>query len=90
MAKLTALCHEHRGLSTQHRGLSTHTALHLIKTALLPKMLWASPVWWTGPQHILHPLEPVYHQALRWATGLLRFVANCKLFLISRAPPLNA
>ena len=32
LARLTALRH-------QHRDLSTYTALHLIKTSLLPKML---------------------------------------------------
>ena len=82
LARLTALRH-------QHRGLSTYTARHLIKTALLPKMLWASPVWWAGSQPVLSRLEPVYHQALRWATGLPKYVSNRKLFLLSRSPPLQ-
>lgn len=70
-------------------GLSTYTALHLLKTALLPKMLWASRVWWTGSQHILNRLEPVYHQALRWATGLPKYESNKKLYPLSRSPPLQ-
>jgi hypothetical protein len=57
LAKFTRLRH-------QYRGLSTYTALHLIRAALLPKMLWASPVWWTGSPYILNRLEPMYHCAL--------------------------
>ena len=82
LGQLAALRHS-------HRGLSAYTAIHLIKTALLPKMLWGSPVWWTGSQHILGRLEPVYHRALRWATGLPDFVPLRKLFAVSRCPPLH-
>ena len=82
LALLTTLRHK-------HRGLLTFTALYLIKTAFLPKMLWASPVWWTGSQHILDRLELVYHRALRWASGLPRFTANRKLFLLTCSPPLR-
>ena len=81
LAQLTTLRHH-------HHGLSTFTALHLVKTALLPKMLWASPVWWTGSIHILNRLEPVYHRALRWASGLPGFLSNRKLYLLTRSPPL--
>ena len=76
-------------LRHNYRGLSTHTALHLIRSAMLPKMLWASPVWWTGSQHILHRLEPVYHRALRWASGLPAYVAIRKLLRLTRMPPLG-
>ena len=82
LGQLAALCHN-------HRGLSAYTAIHLIKTALLPKMLWGSPVWWTGSQHVLGRLEPVYHRALWWATGLPDFVPLRKLFAVSRCPPLQ-
>ena len=58
LGQLSALHHN-------YRGLPTHMALHLVKAALLPKILWAFSVWWTGSQHILDRLEPVYHQALR-------------------------
>ena len=40
-------------------------------------------------QHILDRLEPVYHRALHWASGLPRFVPNRKLFLLARSPPLR-
>lgn len=82
LGQLAALRH-------RHRGLPAYTALHLVKTALLPKMLWASPVWWTGSQHILARLGPVYHRALRWATGLPDFVPLRKLFIVARSPPLQ-
>ena len=76
-------------LRHNNRGLSTYTALHLVHAALLPKMLWASPVWWTGSQHILHRLEPVYHRALWWASGLPAYVAIRKLLRLTRMPPLG-
>ena len=77
-------------LRHNHRGLSTYTALHLIRTAFLPKILWASPVWWTGSQHILTMLKPIYHRALRWASGLQAYTAIRKLLLLSSSPPLGA
>ena len=76
-------------LRQNYRGLSTHTALYLVRAALLPKMLWASPVWWTGSHHILHRLEPVYHRALRWASGLPAYIAIRKLLRLTRMPPLG-
>ena len=82
LGQLAALRH-------RHKGLSTYTALHLIKTAFIPKMLWASPVWWTGSQHVLTRLEPTYHRALRCATGLPDFTPLRKLFVIARMPPLQ-
>ena len=77
------------GLRHNNRGLSTFTALHLIKTALLPEVLWGSPVWWTGSQHVLHRQEPIHYQELHWALGLPKCVANRKLFLMARMPPLQ-
>ena len=77
-------------LRHNHRGLSVFTALHLVRTAFLPKLLWASPVWWTGSQHILSRLEPIYHRALRWASGLPAYMAIRKLLLLTRCPPLHA
>ena len=62
-------------LRHNHRRLSAYTVLHLVRAAFFPKMLWASPVWWTGSQHILRLLEPVYHRALGWASGLPAYVA---------------
>ena len=52
LSQLTNLRH-------RHYGPSIYTALHLIKTAFLPKMLWAPLPWWTGSQHIPNRLEPV-------------------------------
>lgn len=82
LAQLTVLRHK-------HRGLLTYTALHLIGIALVLKMLWASPVWWAGSQHILNRLEPRHHRALQWATGLPSFVSNRKPILVSRSSPLQ-
>ena len=76
-------------LRHNYRGLSTYTALHLVHAALLPKMLWASPVWWTGSHHILHRLEPVYHRALCWASGLSAYVAIRKLLQLTCMPLLG-
>ena len=53
-------------------------------------MLWASLPRWTGSQQIPNRLEPVYHQALWWASGLTGFVSSRKLFLLARIPPSKA
>jgi hypothetical protein len=35
-------------------SVSAQVLHHLALTAVLPKMLWASPIWWTGHYSVLH------------------------------------
>jgi hypothetical protein len=46
-------------------GISPYTARYLAISKIMPKMLWASPIWWTGSQSILHPLELGYNRICR-------------------------
>jgi hypothetical protein len=70
-------------------GISTYIARHLILTLVLPKMLWASPAWWTGADNILSPLATAYHSAARWATGLPPSTRISNLLTCAHLPPLQ-
>jgi ribonuclease HI len=70
-------------------GISTYIARHLILTLILPKMLWASPAWWTGADNILSPLVTAYHSAARWATGLPPSTRISNLLTCAHLPPLQ-
>jgi ribonuclease HI len=78
-------------LFLRHRGngISTYIARHLILTLILPKMLWASPAWWTGADNILSPLAAAYHSAARWATGLPPSTRISNLLTCVHLPPLH-
>jgi hypothetical protein len=43
-------------------GIPPYIARYLAISKILPKMLWASPIWWKGSQSILYPLEMAYHK----------------------------
>ena len=62
---------------------------HLVLSMVLPKMLWASPVWWTGPAAVLDPLEVTYNMSARWITGLPPTTAIPKLLAAAHLPPLG-
>jgi hypothetical protein len=70
-------------------GISTYIARHLILTLILPKMLWASPAWWTGTENTLSPLATAYHSAARWATGLPPSTRISNLLMCIHLPPLH-
>jgi ribonuclease HI len=78
-------------LFLRHRGngIPTYIARHLILTLILPKMLWASPAWWTGADYILSPLAAAYHSAVRWATGLPPSTRISNLLTCAHLPPLH-
>jgi hypothetical protein len=61
MQALGSLLYLRKGLN----GISPYTARYLAISKIMPKMLWASPVWWTGSQSILHPLELGYNRICR-------------------------
>jgi ribonuclease HI len=61
---------------------------HLTFTAVLPKILWASPVWWTGTQAVLSPLQTAYHSIARWITGLPPSTAIANLLQAANLSPL--
>jgi hypothetical protein len=67
-------------------GIPPYIAIYL---AILPKMLWISPIWWKGSQSILYPLEMAYHKIAQWITGLPPFTRIIKLLRCVHLPPLN-
>ena len=75
--------------NTWKGSISMPVCRHLAFTAVLPKMLWASPVWWTGSAAILGPLELTYNHLARWVTGLPKTTAIPKLLAAAHMPPLE-
>jgi hypothetical protein len=39
------------------KGIPPITARHIALSSILPKLLWASPIWWTGSHSVLYPLK---------------------------------
>jgi ribonuclease HI len=76
-------------LRHQGNGIPVYIAWHLILTVILPKMLWASPAWWTGSDRVLSPLSVIYNTAARCATGLPPSTQITHLLTCAHLPPLN-
>jgi hypothetical protein len=70
-------------------GIPPYIARYLAISKILPKMLWASPIWWSGSQSILYPLEMAYHKIARWITVLPPSTRITKLLQCARLPPPN-
>jgi hypothetical protein len=52
-------------------------------------MLYTSPIWQTGSQSLLHPLEIGYNRICQWITGLPPSTRITKLLRCAHLPPLN-
>jgi ribonuclease HI len=85
MQALGSLRYLRKGLN----GIPPYIARYLAISKILPKMLWASPIWWKGSQSILYPLEMAYHKIARWITGLPPSTRITKLLRCAHLPPLN-
>jgi hypothetical protein len=66
-----------------------HVAKHPVFAAILPKMLWASPVWWIGSANIISTLQTTYNAATGWITGLPANTWIPKLLICANLPPLE-
>jgi hypothetical protein len=64
-------------------SISAYIAHHLVFAAVLPQMLWASPIWWNGRNGILDQLKMTYHAAARWITGLPMSTSTVKLHTVA-------
>jgi hypothetical protein len=71
-------------------SIPAYVAHHLIFAAVIPQLLWASPVWWNGKSNILEPIRITYHAAARWITGLPMSTSTVKLLTVAQLPPLAA
>lgn len=88
LESLMSLIHLRSG---QYNGSVNYGICHyLTYSMILPKMLWASPVWWTGTDTICDPLKVVYHKVARWITGIRNPTAPVsKLLAAAQLPPMN-
>jgi ribonuclease HI len=71
-------------------SIPAYVAHHLIFAAVIPQLLWASPVWWNGKSNVLEPIRMTYHAAARWITGLPMSTSTVKLLTVAQLPPLVA
>jgi hypothetical protein len=67
-----------------------YVAHHLAFAAVMPKMLWGSPIWWTGSVVVQSVLATAYHRIARWITGLPMSTKISKLLTAAQLPPLDA
>jgi hypothetical protein len=77
-------------LRTTSLGISAKTAHYIVISAILPKMLYGSQVWWTGSITSLTPILSTYNQIARWITGLPRSIRIKNLLTCANLPPLEA
>jgi ribonuclease HI len=63
-----------RLLANTVRGISLANARLLYKTVVLPVLLFASPVWYTGVKQkgLIQPIITAQNEALRWLSGAFR------------------
>jgi hypothetical protein len=78
-----------RFLRHGNQGIPAYIARHLTMTAILPRMLWASPVWWLGNPGALNPLTVAYNRCARWIAGLPSSTDSTKLLICAHLPPVH-
>jgi hypothetical protein len=59
-----------RFLSNRKIGVLAHITNHLALTPILPKLFWASPVWWNNTEAAIDPTAKAYNSLAKWITGL--------------------
>lgn len=70
-------------------GISPLVARQMVISKVIPRMFWASPIWWIGTQSVLSPIEAGYHRTARWITGLPPSTRISKLLRCAHLPPLK-
>jgi hypothetical protein len=78
-----------RFLRHGNQGIPAYIARHLTMAAILPRMLWASPVWWLGNPSTLNPLTVAYNRCARWITGLPSSTDSTMLLICAHLQPLH-
>ncbi|KAJ3500852.1 hypothetical protein NMY22_g19122 [Coprinellus aureogranulatus] len=76
-------------LSNTVRGLSQIHLRRLYLACVIPKILYASPVWWNNTTYQRKPLEKVQNRALRLICAAFRTTPIRALELESSIPPLH-
>lgn len=76
-------------LANTVRGLSQTHLRHLYLACVSPKILYACPVWWTGHQYQIKPLEKVQRRALRLICAAFRTTPIEALEIEASIPPIK-
>jgi hypothetical protein len=71
-------------------SVPAYVAHHLALVAVMPKMMWGSPIWWTGSAAVRSLLETTYNRIARWITGLPMSTRISKLLTAAQMPPMDA
>jgi len=77
-------------LRHRSRGIPARIAHHLMMTAVLPAMFWASPAWWTDTPGVAATLRVAYNTVARWITGLPLNTRTTNLITLAHLPPMEA
>jgi hypothetical protein len=65
MQALDSFLYPRKGL----KGVIPITTHHITLSSVLPKLLWASSILWTGSHSVLYPLQLSYHRIACWITA---------------------
>lgn len=76
-------------LANTVRGLSQIHLRRLYLACVVPKILYASPIWWNGTNYQRKPLEKVQNRALRLICAAFKTTPIRALELESSVPPLH-
>jgi len=76
-------------LANTVRGLSQTHLRHLYLACVSPKILYACPVWWTGHQYQIKPLEKVQRCTLRLICTVFRTTPTEALEIEASIPPIK-
>ena len=76
-------------LANMIHSLSQAHLRHLYLACVSPKILYACPVWWTGHQYQIKPLEKVQRRALRLICAAFRTTPIEALEIEASIPPVK-
>jgi ribonuclease HI len=71
-------------------SVPAYVAHHLALVAVMPKIMWGSPIWWNGSPSVQSLLETTYNRIARWITGLPMSTRISKLLTAAQLPPMDA
>jgi hypothetical protein len=74
-------------LRTTSLGITPKTARYLTISAILPRMLYGSEIWWLGNTRLIDPIRIVYNRIAKWITGLPGNTQITKLLTCANLPP---
>jgi ribonuclease HI len=77
-------------LRRQDWSVPAYVVHHLALVAVMPKIMWGSPIWWNGSPSVQSLLKTTYNRIARWITGLPMSTRISKLLTAAQLPPMDA